>query len=398
MSSSPCPTSSVRSRSTDRGLSTISCSAPPQRHSPPLPKIPVTSQVKRRVRWAAPSVLRRSCIPGHRISRSTRTYTASSREALSLDQQSFLTPCHKSFLFPVRALSKVFRGKFLEGLRRAFELGRLGDDRSVPGLCNALRCIDWVVYAKPPFAGPESVLAYLGRHPSHRDLEPSDPRSRETASRLPLSRLHRRQQTGIMHLDVLEFIRRFLLHVLPKGFVRIRHYGLLANRTRKKKIARCRELLSAPVPEPRPLKKEPVAEKLLRLTGVDIHRCPACRRGRMGVVAEIDASRSRAAPRRASKPQGRPPKPRGLVQRVLCVARPTRRRRLAEGSRSAALRIEPYLLRQIGPKGPVPGRLQACRTLGRLRVRVRPRGRRSEGERVHTTDPIRSAFLEAGST
>ena len=65
-----------------------------------------------------------------------------------------------------------------------------------------------------------------------------------------------------MHLDVLEFIRRFLLHVLPKGFVRIRHYGLLANRTRKKKIARCRELLSAPVPEPRPLKKEPVAEKL----------------------------------------------------------------------------------------------------------------------------------------
>ncbi len=146
-----------------------------------------------------------------------------------------------------------------------------------------------------------------------------------------------------MHLDVLEFIRRFLLHVLPKGFVRIRHYGLLANRTRKKKIARCRELLSAPVPEPRPLKKEPVAEKLLRLTGVDIHRCPACRRGRMGVVAEIDASRSRAAPRRASKPQGRPPKPRGLVQRVLCVARPTRRRRLAEGSRSTALRIEPYL-------------------------------------------------------
>jgi hypothetical protein len=209
--------------------------------------------------------------------------------ALSLDQQSFLRPRHKGFLFPVRALSKVFRGKFLEGLRRAFELGKLGDDRSVPGLCNALRCVDWVVYAKPPFAGPESVLAYLGAY-THR-IAISNPRilgleNERIAFRYRDSADASKQK--IMHLDVLEFIRRFLLHVLPKGFVRIRHYGLLANRTRKKKIARCRELLSAPAPEPRPLEKEPVAEKLLRLTGVDIHCCPACHRGRMGVVAEID--------------------------------------------------------------------------------------------------------------
>ncbi len=93
----------------------------------------------------------------------------------------------------------------------------------------------------------------------------------------------------VMRLDIDEFIRRFLLHVLPKGFVRIRHYGLLANRFRKQKIERCRTLLKAP--EPQQPTKETVSEKLLRLAGVDIHRCPACRKGRMVVVAELDRVR-----------------------------------------------------------------------------------------------------------
>jgi hypothetical protein len=95
-----------------------------------------------------------------------------------------------------------------------------------------------------------------------------------------------------LRLDALEFIRRFLLHVLPKGFVRIRHYGLLANRSRRQKIARCRALLSAPEP-PTPA-KETVSEKLLRLAGIDIHCCPVCREGRMVVVAEIDRARRRS--------------------------------------------------------------------------------------------------------
>jgi hypothetical protein len=92
-----------------------------------------------------------------------------------------------------------------------------------------------------------------------------------------------------LHLEVDEFIRRFLLHVLPKGFVRIRHYGLLANRSRKTKIACCRALLAAPEPE-QPA-KETVSEKLLRLTGFDIRRCPACPVGRMVVVDELDPRR-----------------------------------------------------------------------------------------------------------
>jgi hypothetical protein len=187
----------------------------------------------------------------------------------------------------VRALSKVFRGKFLDGLIRAFESGKLGDDPSVPRLCNILRSRDWVVYAKPPFAGPERVLAYLGAYThriaisNHRILSMEQNR---IAFRYRDSADGNKQK--VMHLDVLEFIRRFLLHVLPKGFVRIRHYGLLANRNRREKIARCRSLLEVPAPE------EPAQqtrrEKLLELIGVDIERCPACGEGRMTIVAEID--------------------------------------------------------------------------------------------------------------
>ena len=131
--------------------------------------------------------------------------------ALSSDQQHFLTPRHKGFLFPVRALSKVFRGKFLDGLMRAFESGKLGDDTSVPKLCNQLRSRDWVVYAKPPFAGPERVLAYLGAYThriaisNHRILSIEQNR---VAFRYRDSADANKQK--VMHLDVLEFIRRFL--------------------------------------------------------------------------------------------------------------------------------------------------------------------------------------------
>lgn len=207
--------------------------------------------------------------------------------ALSSDHQNFLTPRQKGFLFPVRALSKVFRAKFLDGLMRAFESEKIGDDTFVPRLCNKLRSRDWVVYAKPPFAGPERVLAYLGAYThriaisNHRILSMEQNR---VAFRYRDSADGNKQK--VMHLDVLEFIRRFLLHVLPKGFVRIRHYGLLANRNRKEKIGRCRSLLEVPAPEePAPQTRR---EKLLELIGLDIERCPVCGDGRMTIVAEID--------------------------------------------------------------------------------------------------------------
>jgi hypothetical protein len=207
--------------------------------------------------------------------------------ALSSDQQRFLMPQHKGFLFPVRALSKVFRGKFLEGLMRAFKIGKLDDDTSVPRLCDKLCSRDWVVYAKPPFAGPERVLAYLGAYThriaisNHRILSIQQNR---VAFRYRDSADGNKQK--VMHFDILEFIRRFLLHVLPRGFVRIRHYGLLANRNRIEKIARCRDLLAAPKPEE--ATQQTRRERLLERIGVDIERCPACGEGRMAIVAEID--------------------------------------------------------------------------------------------------------------
>jgi hypothetical protein len=134
------------------------------------------------------------------------------------------------------------------------------------------------------------VLAYLGAYThriaisNHRILSLEQGR---VAFRYRDYADSRKQK--ILSLDVDEFIRRFLLHVLPRGFVRIRHYGLLANRSRQKKIARCRELLSAS--EPKQPVKETVSEKLLRLTGVDLQRCPECHEGRMIVTAEIERPR-----------------------------------------------------------------------------------------------------------
>jgi hypothetical protein len=205
---------------------------------------------------------------------------------LSPDGQRFARPRQPGFLFPVRALAKVFRGKFLAGLRKAFAAGRLGDDASTPALCDRLRRVDWVVYTKPPFAGPERMLAYLGRY-THRIAI-----SNQRITSLEHGRVAFRyrdyaddRKHKVMRLDTLEFIRRFLLHVLPKGFVRIRHYGLLANRTRKAKLARCRALLAAPAPQLPPRQSFP--ERLLRLSGIDLLRCPACHEGRMIPIAEI---------------------------------------------------------------------------------------------------------------
>ncbi len=208
--------------------------------------------------------------------------------ALGADGARWIATRHKGFLFPVRALAKVFRGKFLDGLRRRFDRGDLGADDTLPRLLHRLRQQDWVVYAKPPFAGPESVLQYLGRYThriafsNHRIL-----RLREDRVAFRYRDYADDRRLKVMEVVVHEFIRRFLLHVLPPGFVRICHYGLLANRSRRQRIARCRELLDAEAPPPAPA-QERLCEKLLRLTGVDLSVCPACGEGRMGVIAELD--------------------------------------------------------------------------------------------------------------
>jgi len=208
--------------------------------------------------------------------------------ALAPDGSRWIATRHPHFLFPVRALAKVLRGKFLDGLRQRLDRGDLGADEALPTLLHTLRQHDWVVYAKPPFAGPESVLRYLGRY-THRIALSNRRILCVEGDRVALR--YRDYADGnrikLLELSVHELLRRFLLHVLPQGFVRIRHYGLLANRSRRPRIARCRELLAATAPPAAPA-KESVDEKVLRLTGIDLTLCPICAQGRMGVVAELD--------------------------------------------------------------------------------------------------------------
>jgi len=213
--------------------------------------------------------------------------------ALTRDGAKWL-PAKPGFLFPVRALAQVFRGKYLTGLQQAFTRGALRFVGSVAGLADSaafqafvgsLRAADWVVYAKPPFAGPTQVLEYLGRY-THR-VAISNDRLVNIADgqvRFRWKDYAHGNRVKTMMLAAEEFLRRFLLHVLPGGFVRIRHFGFLANRGRTGKLAQCRALLAAAPPEP-PAPAEPTAALMLRLTGVHITQCPVCRAGHLRVTA-----------------------------------------------------------------------------------------------------------------
>lgn len=170
-----------------------------------------------------------------------------------------------------------------EELREAFDGGKLTFFNALA----KLRCrsafdaylkpvadAEWVVYAEPPFGGPERVLEYLGRYTHRVALANSrliDFSDGQVAFRWKDSR--RDSRHGVMHLEAMEFVRRFLLHVLPVGFQRIRHYGLLANRTRAAKLTRCRELLAVPVPEPTVVDGD-YRDRYECLTGLSLRSCP----------------------------------------------------------------------------------------------------------------------------
>lgn len=211
----------------------------------------------------------------------------------------------RGFLFPVKALSRVFRGKFVAGLMRLFHAGALKlagscatltDPREQRRFVNALYQNDWVVYTKRPFAGPAQVLDYLGRY-THR-VAISNNRLvslNDQAIRFRYKVYAHGNRRKVMALEPAEFIRRFLLHVLPTGFMRIRHYGILANRAKREKLAKAQVALLQPrvatTPEP-----ETVEAFWLRLAQLDIHQCPHCKTGRMCVVGAIPPPRARAPP------------------------------------------------------------------------------------------------------
>jgi hypothetical protein len=174
---------------------------------------------------------------------------------VSLDGERWIV-CKPSFFLPVKALARLFRRLFLAALQAAFDKGELGFFGELAPLCDprafaerivALRKTDWIVYAKPPFGGPEQVLAYLARY-THRTAIAN---SRLVAAgdddvAFSYNDYRRQGRRRIMRLSPDEFIRRFLLHVLTDGFHRIRHYGLLARGGREERSALCRRFAAAP--------------------------------------------------------------------------------------------------------------------------------------------------------
>jgi Putative transposase/Transposase zinc-binding domain len=209
--------------------------------------------------------------------------------------------CRPGFFLPVRVLSRVFRGKYLAFVRQAQAAGKLSFHGDLAGLADAAAFAawlrvqyrsDWVVYAKPPFGGPEQVLKYLARYThrvalsNRRLLSMEGDRVEFTAKDYAAGGRRR-----VVRLTAAEFLRRWVQHVLPRGFVKIRHYGLLANRGRTERLALCRALLAVWT----------VVQVVVGVLGAEQasggrpRRCPACGAEQWWVVAEWPRSAAAAA-------------------------------------------------------------------------------------------------------
>jgi hypothetical protein len=210
--------------------------------------------------------------------------------------------CRPGFFLPVRVLSRLFRRLFLESLQKAFDNGKLQFFGALKHLSErpafarhleGAKDSEWVVYAKRPFAGPQQVLDYVGRY-THR-VAISNNRVLDIGNdqvRFHWKDYRHRDKVKTMILSADEFIRRFLLHVLPNGFQRIRYYGFLGNRCRQEKLDQCRRLLGMPLNEPHTASPtgQDYRDRYEDLTGCSLRQCPQCQRGRMGLVAILPGS------------------------------------------------------------------------------------------------------------
>jgi hypothetical protein len=221
---------------------------------------------------------------------------------LSPDGQRWVA-CKPDFFLPVRVLSRLFRRLFLESLQKAFDSGKLQFFGSLEPLREPgafarqiarAKGSEWVVYAKRPFAGPQQVLDYVGRYThrvaisNHRLVDIEDAKVR-----FQWKDYRDNSQVKTMRLFAGEFIRRFLIHVLPDGFQRIRYYGFLGNRYRQQKLALCRRLLGMQMPAQQPIASPPekdYRDRYEELTGRSLHQCPECRQGHMLIVGVLPRS------------------------------------------------------------------------------------------------------------
>ena len=220
---------------------------------------------------------------------------------VSLDRRRWISS-RPAFLLPVRVLGALFRRLFMTRLIELRDAGKLVFFGAQAGLAERrdflrhlapLRKKRWVVYSKPPFAGPEAVLAYLSLYTHRVAISNGRLIAFDEAGVTFRYKDYRRcgpQRQQVMTLDAHDFMRRFLLHVLPHGFHRIRHYGLFASATRKANIARVRDLLAAPSPAPEPVDAEEPPDPL--------PPCPCCG-GRMRIIETFERwMQPRAPPRR----------------------------------------------------------------------------------------------------
>ena len=224
---------------------------------------------------------------------------------IALDGKNWVS-CRPGFFLPVRVLSRLFRRLFLDKLVAAHKAGQLQffgrhapltHARAFAAYLAPLRNVEWVVYAKRPFGGPEAVLAYLARY-THR-VAISNSRlialdDNGVTFKWKDYRVEGRDRYKVMTLATHEFIRRFLSHVLPPGFHRIRHYGLFANTSRAHNIARSRELLAVPKPKSNASDSAAIEEPPTLA-----HPCPCCG-GRMIIIETFE--RGRAPRYRATAP------------------------------------------------------------------------------------------------
>jgi hypothetical protein len=215
--------------------------------------------------------------------------------------------CLPGFFLPVKVLSRLFRRLFLDALEQAFQnnklqffsdLASLSDPDNFSAYLKPLRDSEWVVYAKPPFGGPQQVLAYLGRY-THR-VAISNQRlmaleSNHVTFQYKDYKHQNKQNSKTMSVEADEFIRRFLIHTLPPSFQRIRHFGFLANCHRQVKLALCRQLLLPPITEllPQPSQTRTLLDFLTKNKPVP---CPQCGLGTMTRVAHLPAYRWPALP------------------------------------------------------------------------------------------------------
>lgn len=215
--------------------------------------------------------------------------------------------CRKKFFLPVRVLSSLFRGKFLDYLTSSYQekklafpgiISHLEDTHTFEAFRRRLYHKKWIVYCKPPFNGAKGVLQYLSRYThriaisNHRLLSSDDGgvsfRWRDYSDD---------NKEKVMTLDAQEFIRRFLMHILPHRFVKIRYYGLLGSRNRKAAISLCRKLMEeAETETPQTTEPESWQALLLRLTGIDPFACPVCQKGRMQQIEKLRTSRCNSPP------------------------------------------------------------------------------------------------------